>query len=265
MSRIESALEKAAMLRSRAMESVPRDVPRPAPSFIPQPARDDIRVTNPLLVTANDPHTFVAEEYRKLKSVLVNVTKREGFQNTLMVTSALSSEGKSITALNLAISLAQEHDHTVVLVDADLRRPSINSYLGIEAELGLADCLTDGVDIGKALIRTGIGKLSLLPAGKQVKNPVELFSSQKVRQLIQELKHRYPDRYIIIDTPPVLPFSESRTLSTIVDGVVFVVKEGVASLDEITEALGYLKGPNLLGIVYNEATTEDLGGRYYYY
>jgi len=261
MSRIESALEKVALRRSRTMENVPR----PAPSFIPPPTRNEIRIANPLLVTANDPHTFVAEEYRKLKSDLVNVTRKEGFQNTLMVTSSLSSEGKSITSLNLAISLAQEHDHTVLLVDADLRRPSICSYLGIEAKLGLADCLTDGVDVSEALVRTGIGKLSLLPAGKQVKNPVEIFSSQKMRKLMLELKHRYPDRYIIIDTPPVLPFSESRTLSTIVDGVVFVVKEGVASLSEITEALGYLKGPKLLGIVYNEATIEDLGGRYCYY
>jgi len=264
MSRIESALEKVALLRSRTMENVPHDVSRPAPSFNFPPARDDIRAANPLLVTANDPHTFVAEEYRKLKSVLVNVTKQGGFQNTMMVTSSLSSEGKSITSLNLAISLAQEHDHTVLLVDGDLRRPSICSYLGFEAELGLADCLTDDIDVGKALVRTGIGKLSLLPAGKQVKNPVEVFSSQKMRTLVLELKHRYPDRYIIIDTPPVLPFSESRTLSTIVDGVVFVVKEGVASLSEISEALGYLKGPNLLGIVYNEAAIEDLGGRYYY-
>ncbi len=265
MSRIESALEKAALLRSRTLANVPHDVPRPAPSLIPPSARDDIRVTNPLLVTANDPHTFIAEEYRKLKSVLVNVTNRACFQNTLMVSSSLSSEGKSITSLNLAISLAQEHDHTVLLVDADLRRPSLQRYLGIEAELGLADCLTDDVDISKALIRTGIGKLSLLPAGKKVRNPVELFSSQKVKKLLLEMKHRYPDRYIIIDTPPVLPFSESRTISTIVDGVVFVVKEGIASLSEITEALGYLKGPNLLGIVYNEATIEDHVGRYHYY
>jgi exopolysaccharide/PEP-CTERM locus tyrosine autokinase len=264
--RIESALEKVASGRTgmgKQRSAIPS--PAPQPSFIDQQAQDAVKVTNPLLVAANDPHTFVAEEYRKLKSILVNLTNKDNFQNTLMVSSALSNEGKSITALNLAISLAQEHDHTVLLVDADLRKPSIQNYLGMPSTLGLSECITDGVDIGKALIRTGIGKLMLLPAGKQIRNPVEHFSSQRVKNLILELKHRYPDRYIIIDTPPVLPFTETRTLSTIVDGVVFVVKEGVASLSEINEAIGYLKEANLLGILYNEASSEDLAGRYHYY
>ena len=265
MSKIERALEKAAILRGTLKEE-----PEVTPPFTPPPhiypeSPDTIEVSHPLLVTANNSHTPIAEEYRKLKSVLVELTRKEKFRNMMMVTSSLCSEGKSITALNLAISLAHEHDNTVLLVDADLRKPSLHSYLGIEAKTGLAECMTQEIDVGEAIIRTGIGKLSLLPAGNRVKNPVELFSSQKVRELFLQMKSRYRDRYIIIDTPPVLPFTESRTLSTMMDAVIMVVKEGVASPDEITEAIGYVKGPDLLGIVYNEATIEGRSNHYFHY
>jgi exopolysaccharide/PEP-CTERM locus tyrosine autokinase len=265
MSRIESALEKAMLLRTGNTDSMPADLPLPPSLHHYVPPMDKVAVTNPLLVTANDPHTAVAEEYRKLKSILVQLTSKDNFQNSIMVTSCLANEGKSITALNLAITLAQEHDHTVLLVDADLRKPALQNYLGIDSGPGLSDCLTDGVDVEKVLIRTGIGKLTLLPAGAKVKNPVELFSSRKVKDLFMEMKRRYPDRYVIIDTPPVLPFTESRTLGSITDGVVFVVKEGTASRDEISEALNYLKGSTLLGIVYNQASIDNRQSRYYYY
>lgn len=268
MSRIEEALEKAAQLRGcaggAAREGVQRQTPVDA-GYIP-PALA-VQVEHPLLVTVKDPHSPVAEEYRKLKSAIVTLTRGKTFLNTIMVTSSIGGEGKSITALNLAITLAQEFDHSVLLVDADLRKPSLHTCLGIEPNGGLAGCLLDGIDPGDALIKTGIGKLTILPAGRTVKNPVELFSSQKMKDLVRELKERYPDRYIIIDTPPVLPFAETRTLCGYIEGVVFVVKNGEATLDNVTEALMALKGTPVLGVVYNEASMESLSGRYhnYYY
>jgi exopolysaccharide/PEP-CTERM locus tyrosine autokinase len=272
MSRIEEALEKAARLRNcrgvanLAEKAPPVPAPFKASHTICYPVTDrPLPLDSPMLVTATDPHSSTAEEYRKLKSVLVSLTRQDDFRNTLMVTSSVSGEGKSITALNLAISLAQEYDNTVLLVDADLRKPSLHEYFGLEPKLGLADCLQDGIDPGEALIRTGIGKLTLFPAGKTVRNPVELFSSQRTTELFQEMKHRYPDRYIIIDTPPALLFAETLSLSSLVDGVVFLVREGLTSVQNITDALTALKGAPILGMVYNDVCQDGINNRYGYY
>ena len=271
MSRIEEALEKAARFRStREFEVKEEPVAVPAQRKVSPIIRyplsgTPLRLDNPLLVTATAPHSPAAEEYRKLKSVLVSLTRQDEFRNTIMVTSSVSGEGKSVTALNLALSLAQEFDHTVLLIDADLRKPSLHEYFGLEPTLGIADCLQDDIDPGDALIKTGVGKLTLFPAGKTVRNPVELISSQKMAELIQEMKHRYPDRYIIIDTPPVLLFAETFFLSTLVDGVIFLVREGLTSMQNISDALTVLKGTPVLGLVYNDVNQDVSDSRYGYY
>ena len=264
MSRIEEALEKAAKLRVESTPVVSAKINVPKIHLPPPMSTSGITITNQLLVTVNDPHTQAAEEYRKLKSVIVKLTKEGSFLNMLMVTSSVGGEGKSLTSLNLALSLAQEFDHTVLLVDADIRKPTIHSYLGLENSVGLTDCLLDEVDFKDALIRTGIGKLSFLPAGRSVPNPAEVFTSQRMRDFFLEMKNRYNDRYVIIDTPPVLPFAETRSLSAIVDGVVLVAKEGLVTLRNIEETMGYIKGAPMLGIVYNEAAIESHGERYQY-
>jgi protein-tyrosine kinase len=265
MSRIEEALEKAALMRTgragetalHRFEPTPEEVvtlPEGESSYTPPP-EPVVVVSNPLIVSANNPTSPVAEEYRKLKSAIVGVTRRGEFLNTLMVTSTFGSEGKSITALNLAVSLAQECDHTVLLIDADLRKPTLHKYFGLEPGPGLADCLADGFGIEKALVKTGIGKLSFLPSGQHLENPVEMLSSQKMRNLLADMKRRYHDRYIIIDTPPVLPVAETRSLSPIVDGIVFVVREGVPSPDDIREACHSLGVGKVIGMVYNDAVS----------
>lgn len=265
MSRIEEAIEKAA--RKRTQTDSPKPVRQPLRDpQAPLPTSPEVAdFANPFLVSANAPNSMVAEEYRKLKSILVKLISQDDFRNTLMVTSCLAGEGKSITSLNLAISLAQEYDHTVLLVDGDLRKPSLHKYLGIEAERGLSDCLLHGVDVGDVMVKTGVGKLSLLPAGTRPSNPGELFSSQKMRELISEIKHRYPDRFIIIDTPPIIPFSECRFLGPTVDGVLFVVMEGAVTPQNLKEGLDALQGANLLGVVFNQATNSALKKDYYYY
>jgi exopolysaccharide/PEP-CTERM locus tyrosine autokinase len=264
MSRIEEALEKAARLRveSNAETSIVKTVHK-----VHQPppmGTSGIKLTNQLLVTVNNPHTQAAEEYSKLKSIIVKLTQKGSFLNMLMVTSSVGSEGKSLTSVNLALSLAQEFDHTVLLVDADIRNPSLHGYLGIENTVGLTDCLIDGVDLKDALIRTGVGKLSFLPAGRNVPNPAEVFTSQRMRTFFLEMKNRYHDRYIIIDTPPVLPFAETRSLSAIVDGTILVAKEGVVTLHNIEETMECIKGAPMLGIVYNAAAVEFRPNRYQY-
>lgn len=223
---------------------------------------------NPYLLTINNPDSPIAEEYRKLKSMVVKLTKSSDFKNTIMITSALGAEGKSITSLNLAITLAQEYDHTVLLVDADLRQPSFYRYLSIEPGYGLSDCLMNGMDVGEAIIKTDIGKLSLLPAGKMLSNPVELLLSDKMKELVKEVKHRYSDRYVIFDTPPVLPFAETHSLAGLMDAVILVVMERRSSVKHVNEALNMLKGANILGILYNNVHISPIDSyyhNYYYY
>jgi len=273
------AMEKAARLREEGQGALPAAAgeqapgavaaPHPAAAFVhtapPVVARTLDSPSNPFLVNLLEPQSVAAEEYRKLKSALVKLTSGPSFKNTLMVSSAVPGEGKSLTALNLALSLAQGLDHTVLLIDADLRRPSLHRYLGLEQGPGLAEVLLDEAQIGETIVATGFGKLSVIRAGRQVDNPAELFASLKMKRLVQELKERYPDRYVIFDTPPLLPFAESRSLSHLVDGVLFVIMERLASQANIKEALDAIKGSGLLGIVYNAASVNTAQEHYYYY
>jgi protein-tyrosine kinase len=275
MSRIEQALEKAALLRnthgnnSTKMEG-DRDASmqpvqqRPLPPVL-DGSELKVQIENPLIATLCDPHSPISEEYRKLKSTIAASVQQDVFRNAIMVTSTVGGEGKSITSLNLAITLAQEFDHTVLLVDADLRKPSLQDYLGMKPGKGLSDYLNGASAISDLLIKTDIGRLTLLPAGTPLRNPVELFSSQKMKEFVAEIKSRYPDRFIIIDTPPVLPFAETRSLGALVDGVVFVIREGRPTLENVGEAINSLDRKKMLGFVYNEATVQSLNGRYHYY
>ena len=265
MSRIEEAIKKAASRRKspieKAIESPVQKQPvarledsssvagrmSGLPDVVP------LKISSLMLATAREEKTAIVEEYNKLRSTIIALTKGEKFLNTVMVTSSISEEGKTMTALNLAISLAKEHNHTVLLVDADLRRPSVHKYLDITPEVGLVHCLRDNLPIEKALITTGIGNLVVLPAGEAVKDPVDMLASNRMKEIVAELKQRYPDRYIIFDTPPTLPFADAGVLAGIVDATLFVVREGKARSEDVIKALEDLQGHNLLGIVYNDA------------
>ncbi|MBJ6727083.1 XrtA-associated tyrosine autokinase [Geomesophilobacter sediminis] len=292
MSRIEEALGKAAELRNRvsqpgtssptenekleqrhrstleeALEKAARfkmEGGRQTSEFQPIPILRSVSVTDRLVVALKEPSSPMAEEYRKLKSSIVKLTKTDPLKNMLMITSSVANEGKSLTALNLAVTLAQEYDHTVLLVDADLRKPSLHRYLGISDCLGLSECLLEGVPLRDVLIRTDIGKLSLLPAGRPVTSPAELFSSKKIREFFHEVKHRYPDRYVIVDTAPVLPFAETRSMIALIDGIVLVIKEGSVSLQKVLETLDCLKGASILGVVYNQAAVDAYSSTFRY-
>jgi protein-tyrosine kinase len=271
MSRIEKALEKAAQMRNgeaAATVNVVTDVtdklhfaaasPRPVPGRTIRISRD-----NRLLAPIFEPQSAVSEQYRKLKSSLVRLTRADKFQNLLMVTSAIAGEGKTLTAVNLAISMAQEYDLTVLLVDADLRRPRVHSYLGFEQTIGLSDCLQDGIDIGEAIVKTDLDKLSVIPAGREVEKPLELLASKKMQELMAELKHRYNDRYVIVDTPPLLPFAETRALAHLVDGVIFVIHAEVTPAQSVLEARESLKGSQVLGVVLNDSTEPNTDNSHY--
>jgi exopolysaccharide/PEP-CTERM locus tyrosine autokinase len=223
-----------------------------------------LEVTNVLLATAQEEKNRVVEEFNKLRSSIIALTKGDKFLNTLLVTSTVSEEGKSMTALNLAISLAKEQDYTVLLVDADLRRPSIHKFLNLDPDKGLVHCLRDGVPISDVLIKTGIGKLVILPAGELVKDPLDMLSSNRMKEIVNELKDRYSERYVIFDTPPAKPYADAGVLAGMVDSTLFVVREGLANREIVQKTLDEFKEHNMLGVVYNDAQMFVNKQEYYY-
>jgi len=240
--------------------SVPSAAPPPLPNY---EITEVACPTEYMLTTYSAPYSHASEEYRKLKEAVIKEAGREGFNNVLLITSPNPGEGKTVTTLNLAISLAQEFDFTVLVVDADLRAPSCHKYLGLNPGPGLSGCLAGDSSCQDALIRTGIGRLVLLPAGEPVPNPVELLSSKRMKQLIQELKHRYPDRFILIDSPPVNLFAETRFLASMADTSILVVREGETSLTSIETAAQALDN-RVMGIVYNDAQVARFGNQSHY-
>ena len=262
MSRIDDALENAARLRRTSAAAGPLSLERTKTAAV------ELNYTSPYIIRFTTEHAPLTEEYRKLKSLIIKLMKKDDSNaNTIMVTSSESGEGKSLTAINLALVMAQEYNHTVLLIDADLRRPVLHTYLGLTPALGLTDCIIDGVDPGRAIMRTSMPQLSVLAAGKRIDKPAEMISSNRMKALIHEVKHRYHDRFIILDTPPALLFSETHVLSSYVDGVLFVVKEGVSD-SSVRASLDILKEAPFLGIVFNNAHPDQLNGRserYYHY
>jgi exopolysaccharide/PEP-CTERM locus tyrosine autokinase len=258
MSKIEEALEKANKMRGPKREAV-------RVSELEVPKRiNPAKVNNPYIVTVTQADSLIAEEYRRLKSLLIRETKAD-FLNSIMVTSSVEGEGKTLTSINLAITLAQEIDHSILLVDADLRKPMIHKYLGVSCKYGLSDYLAGDVPVSEILVKTGIGNLVLLPAGRTVSNPVELLASDKMHSLIKELKQRYMDRYVIIDTPPILAYAEAISIGSAVDGVIFVVQERGPQKKLVENALSQIKNLNILGIVLNNSDTTNFNGQYSYY
>jgi len=224
----------------------------------------DPATVNRHLVSITDPYSTAAEEYRKLRAKILRATE-SNYLNTIMVTSSQAGEGKSMTAINLAVTIAQEIDHTVLLVDADLRRSSIHTYLGIKPKAGLSDFLESRAELSDIMIKTGIGKLVLLPAGNPPKNPSELISSERMRILIRELKFRYRDRYIIIDSSPLLMTADALSLCEYADGIIFVVQADRTTMKAATQAAALLKGHNVLGTVFNDVPKHLAKNLYPYY
>jgi|LGOV01.1.fsa_nt_gb exopolysaccharide/PEP-CTERM locus tyrosine autokinase len=193
----------------------------------------------------------IAEQYKILRTQILHKTREEGL-NTLLVTSPGDNEGKSLTAANLAISLAKEVEHTVLLVDADLKEPCLHRLFGIKPAGGLADCLLNHTPLSDFLINPGINKLVILPGGHRVANSAEIVGSPAMKRLIHETKHRYQDRYIIFDAPPVTGSADTLILSQYVDGVILVVAYDKTPQEQIEKALELLETTNLLGTIMNK-------------
>lgn len=221
--------------------------------------------------TAIDPRaeqsSALAEQFRYIKRpLLMNVQGRGATRaenpNLIMVTSALAGEGKTFTAINLAMSIAAELDKTVLLADADVAKPEVAQMLGVRAEKGLIDVLLGDVRLPDVLLRTDVPNLTLLPAGRRHFHSTELLASESMRLLVQELSTRYSDRVVIFDSPPLLLTSEARVLAGLMGQIVMVVEEARTLQPVVREALSLLDSAEIVGLVLNKNRAD--GGRDYY-
>ncbi|MFH1128319.1 MAG: CpsD/CapB family tyrosine-protein kinase [Candidatus Omnitrophota bacterium] len=221
MGKITDALKKAAQERLGRIEKQDQQS-EVKYEFITRKTIDS--KIDPRIVAFYEPESPVTEQYRTLRTNMLALDKAKP-PKTIIITSSTHSEGKTITAINLAISMAHDMDKKrILLIDADLRRSKINSYLGVNAELGLADLLTNDTNLDDALFNIGIDNLTILPAGKRPKNPAELLSSLKMKRLLSLIKDKYD--YMIFDTPPVISVTDASILGPQTDGVVMVIKAG---------------------------------------
>ncbi|MHB8390816.1 MAG: CpsD/CapB family tyrosine-protein kinase [Acidobacteriaceae bacterium] len=205
------------------------------------------------VITAVESGEF-ADSYKILRTQVLQ-RLRENHWNALAVTSPVTGEGKTLTAINLAISLAREVDYTVLLVDADLRNPGVHTYFGINPERGLSDYLTDDVPLAELLVHpSGIGRFVILPGGRPLENSSEMLNSPKMVRLVEELKTRYSSRIVLFDLPPLLSTADALAFSPYVDAALLVIEEGKATVHEIertTELL--LQNTKLIGTVLNKS------------
>lgn len=273
MSKIYEALEKAE--KERAAEVAKRVPPPVEPQeegtslggfaevrIVPEVsggegARQD-------LVVYYEPNSLASEQFRKLRAHLLKLKIPEP-PKTIMVTSATNAEGKSFVAANLAVGIANELHFQALLVDCDLRNPSLSKWFGLQGDRGLSDYLTGNGRASEIVLGTEMEKLSLLPAGKIPDNPTELIGSKRMEALVQELKLKSEERYVIFDSTPLLATTEPEVLSRWVDGIILVVRAGLTPRETIVQALKRIEKEKILGVVLNglDFRTSALHSRYF--
>jgi receptor protein-tyrosine kinase len=249
--------------------------PAPAAAAAAPPARrvdiDLDRLAGMSYLTPAAPRSQLADEYRVIKrSLLQHIDARPAEAinptNLIMVTSALPGEGKTFTAINLAMSMASELDRTVLLVDADVQRPAVLDRLGLPRSKGLLDLLTDpSVALHDVLLKTNVDKLALLPAGTAHAQATELLASDAMDRLLVDISSRYPDRVLVFDAPPLLASTESRVLATHMGQVVVVVSADKTPQASLMEAMRTIESCPLVYSVLNKTRRVGAGSYYGYY
>lgn len=209
---------------------------------------------NPVLVAGLAPKSLAAEQYRQLRTRLSHAEGASTLR-TVLITSPQKGEGKSVTAANLALTMAQELHRRVILVEADLRKPSLQHLFGLPPGPGLAEYLSGAVELKDVMRFLPDHNLTVIHAGSAPTNPAELLGSTAMRRLLDQLRTRF-DR-VLLDTPPVLPLADVAVLAPLVDGTLMVVRAGVTPKPAIENALRAFDSSRLLGVVLNESGMEQ--------
>ncbi len=217
---------------------------------------------HPRLILLTDPHAAECEQYRTLRTQLFHAAEKNRNQ-IVVVTSALAGEGKTSTVLNLALAIAQSKEKRVLVVDGDLRRPNVASFLGLRPELGLGETLRGECDALGPIFSLEGEELYVLPVSKESDNPTELLSSERVSEMISQLRGYFD--FILFDSPPIMPFADTRLLANHADSVILVVRAGMTQCDTVEKAIEALPSGRILGIVLNSAEHIKETGYYDYY
>ncbi|MCG7894421.1 MAG: XrtA-associated tyrosine autokinase [Candidatus Thiodiazotropha taylori] len=210
----------------------------------------------------------LSEEYRIIKRPLIRNALGKGAApithgNLVSIASSLPSEGKTFTAMNLALSIATELDTTVLLIDGDVLKYSLSRLLGIQNEPGLIDLLSQKeCNVSDVIIHTQIPRLKLIAAGHRSEKSTELLASKEMERLLDELSNRYSDRIIIFDSSPILATSEAAVLNQHMGQILLVVEAGETPVDAIKDSLSRLDQEKAIGLVLNKSR-EDKGSNYY--
>ncbi|MEC5397664.1 XrtA-associated tyrosine autokinase [Uliginosibacterium sp. H1] len=300
MSIIEKAVERLDQLKKAGVDVPAVSVPQPAEAQPSQPAPvvqtpppaapvakvappqwpvddagqskrvniDLTRLEMQGFVTPNNSRSIISEEFRVIKRpILKNIDGGVAGKhaNLIMVTSSVPGEGKSFSSINLAISMAMELDHTVLLVDADVSRPSVLNHLGLPPAPGLMDVLLNpGQDLGEVLLRTNIDKLTLLPAGVPHQRATEFLASDAMVGLLDQIATRYHDRIVIFDSPPLLATTEARVLATHMGQVVMVVEAARTTHAMVKQALATIEACPIRLMLLNKLRDAGAGAYGYY-
>jgi len=210
------------------------------------------------------PSSLVTEQFRRLRTHIMK-PGLSAQPRVIMVSSAMSGEGKSLIAINLAIIIAIELHSHALLIDCDLRNPSISRWFGMSAKKGLSNYLIGEAEIPDLLIKTSVDKLSLMCGGTMPDNPVELIGSAKMKNLIQDIRSRYDDRYIILDSSPLLATTEPTVLTEMCDAILLVIKAGETPRETVQQAIKLIDKNKIMGIILNnmEFKTKAMIQRYF--
>jgi protein-tyrosine kinase len=237
---------------------------RPQPVIIESEAK---KTWDERLRIAIEEHPAIAESFRRLRAKILHPVDKESIQS-ILVTSADLGEGKSFVAANLGVILAQSMERHAMVVDCDLRRPSLAGLFGLDNRQGLVNHLREGTDLSLLIRKTGLDGLSIIPAGPVPGNPSELLGSDKMAVMVNEIVNRYHDRMVILDSPPAQAASETAVLAQHVDKVVVVVRWGGPGREQVKKLVESIGKDKILGVVFNafEMTLLDakLQGEGYY-
>jgi len=223
-----------------------------------------VREEGPVLIVR--PETFAAEEFRKLKTQIFLRSPHP--PHSILVTSATPQEGKTMVAVNLALAISKEINKKAILIDGDLRKPSIHLE-GFPNSKGLSNYLSNQTSLSEILLNSGTENLQIILAGRSSRKSAELIGSKKMLELLRSLREFGDDTYVVIDSPPIISAAESTMLSKIVDGVILVVTGGRTSRELVRGAVKAIGRQKLIGAVFNEVdlkpSSYDSKSYYRYY
>jgi protein-tyrosine kinase len=263
MDYIEKAVDK--LIRDEVVRKV-SDIAPPAEKLgtvqtrrvaVPQSVLTRNRILN------TDSEELVLRAYKVLRTRVLQRMEQNGW-TTLGITSPAPDNGKTLTTVNLGISLARKLDYTVMIVDVDFQRPSLHSCFELTPEQGLSDHLAGKVRLEDVLINPGIDRLVILPERGARDSSSELLTSSRMERLVVELKNRYPSRIVLFDLPPVLVGDDVLGFSNLVDATLLVVEERKTTKQEVSRSIAALEHANFLGAVLNKSTDTSQGKAYGY-